>query len=196
MAQYLHPHPQAFARAINPRVQANEAWSWRMSTPGLLTHAVKTYGWGFIPNQIIPPMVANVGSVSSGLKADPNTIFAGPLICLSVGAVLYTSYLQILGTLHQPSSQSTKRIFPPPPIQATLTAGLAAGAIQSVIAAPLDALQVRFRTSDIVEGRYRTMWHYGYRKLSDIGVRGIFAGWSLSLVKDSVGYGKEFSKGL
>lgn len=69
-------------------------------------------------------------------------------------------------------------------------AGFAAGAIQSVIAAPVDALQVRFRTSDITEGRYRNMWQYGYKKLSDIGMRGIFAGWSLSLVKDSVGYGE------
>ena len=161
-----------------------------MSTPGLLTHAVRTYGWGFIPNQVLPPMLANVRSVSSGQGADPYTTFAGSLTSLSVGAVLYTSYLQILGTLHQPSSQSTTRIYPPPPIQATLTAGIAAGAIQSVVAAPLDALQVRFRTSDIVEGRYRTMWHYGYRELSEIGIRGIFAGWSLSFVKDSVGYGE------
>jgi hypothetical protein len=161
-----------------------------MSTLGLLTHAVKTHGWGFIPNQVLPPMLANVRSVSSGQGADPYSIFAGLLTCFSVGAVLYTSYLQILGTLHQPSSQSTKRIYPPPSIQATLTAGFAAGAIQSVIAAPLDALQVRFRTSDITEGRYRTLWHYGYRKLNEIGVRGIFAGWSLSLMKDSIGYGK------
>jgi len=52
---------QAFARAINPRVQAQEAWSFRMSTPGLLSHAVKTYGWSFIPNHVLPPMLANIG---------------------------------------------------------------------------------------------------------------------------------------
>lgn len=52
---------QAFARAINPRVQAKEAWSWRISTPALLTHAVQKYGWGFIPNQVLPPMLANIG---------------------------------------------------------------------------------------------------------------------------------------
>ena len=75
----------------------------------------------------------------------------------------------------------------------TFTAGFAAGAIQSVIAAPLDALQVRFRTTDITEGRYKTMWHYGYRKLSEIGMRGIFAGWGLSLMKDSIGYGAFFA---
>lgn len=53
---------QAFARAINPRVKANESWSWRMSTPGLLTHAVREYGWAFIPNQVLPPLLANIGS--------------------------------------------------------------------------------------------------------------------------------------
>lgn len=72
-------------------------------------------------------------------------------------------------------------------------AGSAAGAIQSVVAAPLDALQIRFRTSDITEGRYKNMWQYGYRKLNGIGMRGVFAGWSLSLVKDSVGFGAFFA---
>lgn len=161
----------AFARAINPRVQANESWSWRLSTPGLLTHAVKTHGWLFLPNQVLPPMLANV----------------------SVGAVLYTSYLQILGKLYEPSSQSSRRVFPPPFPQKTFAAGFAAGSIQSVIAAPLDALQVRFRTTDITKGRYKNMWQYGYKKLREIGMRRVFAGWGLSFVKDSLGYGAFFA---
>lgn len=161
----------AFARAINPRVQANESWSWRLSTPGLLTHAVKTHGWLFLPNQVLPPMLANI----------------------SVGAVLYTSYLQILGKLHEPSSQSSRRVYPPPSPQKTFAAGFAAGAIQSVIAAPLDALQVRFRTTDITKGRYKNMWHYGYKKLGEIGMRRVFAGLGLSFVKDSLGYGAFFA---
>jgi hypothetical protein len=28
----------AFARAINPRLQAKEAWSWKITTPGILSH--------------------------------------------------------------------------------------------------------------------------------------------------------------
>lgn len=48
-----------YARAINPRVQANLGWSWRVTTPALLAHAVKTHGWGFIPNQVLPPLLAN-----------------------------------------------------------------------------------------------------------------------------------------
>ncbi|SLM34297.1 mitochondrial carrier [Lasallia pustulata] len=161
----------AFVRAINPRAQAKESWSWRMSTPGLLAHAVRKYGWGFIPNQILPPMLANTG----------------------VGAILYTSYLQILGVLHEPSSQSTKRVYPPPPVYSTYTAGFSAGAIQSVVAAPLDALQMRFSTSDILEGHHKNMWQWGRHKLSEIGMRGIFSGWGLSFLKDSFGYGAFFA---
>ena len=111
----------------------------------------------------------------------------------SVGALLYTSYLQILGILHKPSSDSIKRIYPPPPFSCTWLAGTAAGAIQSVIAAPLDVLQARFRTDDLLEGRYKNMWQYSGRKLKDIGIRGAFAGWSLSLLKDAAGFGVFFS---
>ena len=155
----------AYAKSINPRIQSGE-YSWRTTTPGLLTHAVKTYGWRFIPDQVLPPLLANT----------------------AVGAVLYTSYLQILSALHEPSSQSAKRVYPPPPLSATFTAGCVAGGIQSLVAAPLDALQVRF---DSREKHYesKSMWIYGKDKLREIGARGIFAGWGLSFVKDSLGAG-------
>lgn len=143
-----------------------------MSSAGLLAHAVRSYGWGFIPNQILPPLLANT----------------------SVGAVLYTSYLQLLGRLYKPSAASVKRVYPPPPPTKTFAAGFAAGAVQSVVAAPLDALAVRFRPTDLLDGHvYRNMWQYGYLKTREIGVRGILAGWSLSLVKDSLGYGLFFA---
>ncbi|KNG80725.1 putative mitochondrial carrier protein [Aspergillus nomiae NRRL 13137] len=110
-----------------------------------------------------------------------------------VGAVLYTSYLQVLGALYEPASRGVKRIYPPASPLYTFTAGFAAGAIQSIVAAPLDALQVRLRANDILEGQYRSMWHYGRHKLKQIGIRGIFAGWSLSFLRDAFGYGVFFS---
>lgn len=137
-----------------------------MTTPGVLTHAVREYGFSFIPNQVLPPMLANI----------------------TVGAILYTAYLQSLSMLHEPASRQAKRIYPPPPLTSTLAAGFAAGSVQSVVAAPFDALQVRFRTSDLLEGHYRNMWSYARHKLAEIGPRGVFAGWSLSFVKDSVGF--------
>ncbi len=72
-------------------------------------------------------------------------------------------------------------------------AGFTAGAIQSVIAAPLDALQIRFRTTEVLEGNYKNMWHYGYSKLKEIGLRGAFAGWGLSFVKDAIGHALFFA---
>ncbi|KAJ5765554.1 Mitochondrial substrate/solute carrier [Penicillium odoratum] len=112
---------------------------------------------------------------------------------VDVGAVLYTSYLQVLGALHEPVSQGVKRVWPPAPPSATFTAGFTAGTIQSIVAAPLDALQVRLQTSDMLEGQYRSMWHYGHHKLKQIGLRGVFAGWSLSFLRDSLGYAVFFS---
>ncbi|KAL8733423.1 MAG: hypothetical protein Q9181_003587 [Wetmoreana brouardii] len=175
VAFYFRAPVKAFFRtrieAINPRVQANERWSWRMSSAGLLTHAVRVHGWGFILNQLFPPLLANV----------------------SVGAVLYTSYLQLLGRLYRPSSETAKRTYPPPPPERTFAAGFAAGAVQSVVAAPLDALSVRFKPNDILEGRYKNVWHYGYLKMREVGVRGMLAGWGISFFKDSLGYGLFFA---
>lgn len=107
--------------------------------------------------------------------------------------MLYTSYLQVLGALYEPVSQGVRRTYPPASPIDTFVAGLVAGSIQSVVAAPLDALQVRLRTNDIIEGRYQSMWHYGQRKLQQIGIRGIFAGWSLSFLRDSFGSAVFFS---
>lgn len=136
-----------------------------MTSPALLASAIHRNGWSFVPNQILPPLLANT----------------------VVGAVLYTSYLQTLGLLHEPSSKAVKRVDPVPPFKFTFTAGLIAGSIQSIIAAPLDALQVRFQAKDLLERKYKNMWQYAYLKTKDIGARGIFAGWSLSLVRDSFG---------
>lgn len=156
---------QAYARSLNPHAQSGK-FSWRATTPGLLAYAVRNYGWKFIPEQVLPPLLANA----------------------TIGAALYTSYLQILGRLHEPSGKASKVVYPPPPPTATFSAGFLAGGVQSFIAAPLDALQVRF---DRREGHYngKSMWHYGREKLRDIGMRGIFAGWGLSFIKDSFGSG-------
>jgi hypothetical protein len=112
---------------------------------------------------------------------------------VTVGAVLYTSYLQSLTIMHEPSSYSARRIYPPPDPKNTAAAGAVAGGVQSLVAAPLDALQVRFKTSEMLEGRYKDMWHYAYQKLKSIGPQGVFAGYSLSFVKDTVGCALFFS---
>ena len=111
----------------------------------------------------------------------------------SVGAVLYTTYLQSLGNLHHPASTSLKRLYPPPSVSVTFSAGFGAGIIQAIVATPLDALQLRFKPSELLDGRYKHMWDYGLRKSKDIGFRGAYAGLSLSLLKDSLGFGAFFA---
>lgn len=68
-----------------------------------------------------------------------------------------------------------------------------AGIIQSVVAAPVDALQVRYRPRDMLDGKYTNALQYGGKKLAEIGFRGVFTGWELSLLKDSFGYGFFFA---
>ncbi|KAF1814658.1 mitochondrial carrier, partial [Eremomyces bilateralis CBS 781.70] len=162
----------AYARAINPRFHApNAKWSIRTTTAGLLAHAVQEEGWGVLHRQVLPPLLANV----------------------SVGAVLYTSYLQTLGLLHEPSSRTTKRVYPPPTATDVFTAGAIGGGISCLFAAPLDAIQARFKTSEILEGRHRSMWAYSRQKLVAIGFFGVFAGFGLSLARDALGYGAFFT---
>jgi hypothetical protein len=132
-----------------------------MTSPAMLAHAVKNHGWSFLPNQVLPPMVANT----------------------MVGAVLYAGYLQTLATIHEPSALSTKRVYPPPSFGITFSAGFIAGSLQSVLAAPVDALQVRFQATELMQGKYKHMWQYAYVKTREIGARGVFAGWSLSFLK-------------
>ncbi|KAK3634386.1 hypothetical protein LTR22_019685 [Elasticomyces elasticus] len=158
-----------YARAISPH--AHSPWSWRMLSPALLFSAVCSQGWSFLPNQVLPPLLANT----------------------VVGATLYTTYLQTLGLLHEPSARATKRTDPLPSPVDTFIAGLVAGSVQSLVAAPLDALQVRFHARELQSGKYGNMWHYAYHKTREIGVRGVFAGWSLSLVRDSLGSAVFFS---
>jgi hypothetical protein len=45
----------------------------------------------------------------------------------------------------------------------------------------------------MLEGQYRSMWHYGHHKLQQIGLRGVFAGWGLSFLRDSFGSAVFFS---
>jgi hypothetical protein len=45
----------------------------------------------------------------------------------------------------------------------------------------------------MLEGTYSSMWHYARDKLRSIGLRGVFAGYSLSFVKDTLGSGVFFA---
>ena len=180
-----HQHIQRLLQAVAADPSASRStkflrhtWLWmRSTTPGVVTSAIKHQGWSVVPHQILPPLFANVG----------------------LGAILYTSYLQILGRLHEGSGKASKRVYPPPDASQTFAAGFLAGGIQSVFAAPLDAILARYDHHDLMpkggttNARPKSMWTFTYEKLQLIGVRGIFAGWGLSFAKDSLGSAVFFS---
>ncbi|RKU41687.1 hypothetical protein DL546_000483 [Coniochaeta pulveracea] len=144
----------------------------RSSTPGLVASAVRYYGWRVVPEQVLPPLIANVGA----------------------GAVLYTSYLQILGHLHEGSGKASKRVYPPPQPIDTFTAGFLAGALQSVLAAPLDAVQARYDSGAVgLNGRGgATASGSGNGQAVKVPASRPQS-WSLSFLKDTMGNAIFFS---
>jgi hypothetical protein len=75
----------------------------------------------------------------------------------------------------------------------TMTAGAIAGAMQSLAAAPLDAIVTRSSLSEILETADQSLWQYGWQKLKSIGPAGVFAGYSLSFTKEAASYALYFS---
>lgn len=123
----------------------------------------------------------------------------------SVGLVLYSTYLTTL-TLIQKSNEKeaadecARTGIPRLPGHFTSSvmldsfyAGAMAGAAQSLAAAPIDAIVTRFSASELLDSGHKTMWSYGLEKLREIGPRGVFSGFSLSLVKESLGFALFFS---
>ncbi|KAL2163760.1 hypothetical protein VTH06DRAFT_5819 [Thermothelomyces fergusii] len=131
----------AYARALQEQRQADllhhggggGGGGWlrtrlRSTTPAVLASAVRHYGWRVVPDQILPPLAANVA--------------VGPL------------------------GRRDERRWP---------RGRAGGG------------------GGAAERRPRSMWAFSADKLREIGVRGVFSGWGLSLLKDSMGSAVFFS---
>jgi hypothetical protein len=78
-------------------------------------------------------------------------------------------------------------------VNQTFKAGAIAGAAQALAAAPIDAIVTRFEVSEILESKHLSLWKYGYNKLHEIGVYGVFAGSAFSLVKESLSFALYFS---
>lgn len=141
----------------------------------LLARVIRDKGWKIIPDQILPPLIANSAA----------------------GVILYATYLTTLDAFdkkrHKELSLSQKRKSHVYSTFDTWRAGLIAGAVQSLVAAPLDAIYSRLTLSDRFEGKHQGWWKYVGYKLKQIGVVGVFAGFGFSLVKESFGFAFYFS---
>ncbi|KAI9315653.1 mitochondrial carrier domain-containing protein [Dichotomocladium elegans] len=161
------------ARALLPPIDeaSSSRFSFRYTSIGMITNAVKKQGWNFIPRHVLPPLLANT----------------------MIGTVLYTTYIATLPMFHPPSQFQLHRPFPPPPYSAVFMAGCLAGAMQSLVAAPLDSVKIRFEVSDLLEGKHRSMYQFAKSTLKELGVTSAYRGFMLTLVRDSLSCGLFFA---
>lgn len=140
------------------------------STLGMIVGVLKKEGWKFIPDQMLPPLIANSAT----------------------GVILYGTYLTALDSFNSKHHTSTRQDFYYSPID-TWRAGFVAGAMQSLAAAPLDAIYTRLTVAEMLGGEHQNLWVYGINKLKEIGLVGVFAGYGFSLIKESLGFAFYFS---
>ncbi|CAG8549622.1 3699_t:CDS:2 [Gigaspora margarita] len=160
------------ARAIMPPPSENaKKFSFHHTNLGMISNAVKLHGFSFIHRHILPPFIAN--SV--------------------IGAVLFTVYVSTLSQFQStPISGSQHYINHPPPFYAVFCCGAIAGATQSLVAAPLDSLKVRFEVNDLLEGKHKSMYDYAMTTWKELGLSSIYRGIGLTLIKDSLSCGLFF----
>lgn len=140
--------------------------AWRsyvsQSGPVVLARTIRAQGWKFVPDYILPPLLANS----------------------LIGVVLYTTYIETLGLLHPPSRKNPNDPRPPPPFATTFQAGAVAGLAQSIVSQPVDALKVRFEVGRMLHGEYRSLWHYAATTVQQVGVKPLFGGFALGATKE------------
>lgn len=108
-----------------------------------------------------------------------------------IGAVLFTTYITVLSQFHGTSSLLESNYYHnlhPPPFSAVFTSGAIAGAAQSLVAAPLDSLKVRFEVNDLLEGKHKSMFDFAKTTWKELGIASIYRGIGLTLVKVRVAF--------
>ncbi|KAK3844667.1 MAG: mitochondrial carrier domain-containing protein [Linnemannia gamsii] len=144
---------------------------FRATSVGMVAHAIKTQGAGFIYRQVLPPLIMNS----------------------FIGSVLYTTYIFTLPVFHPAFTYQKSRTFPPPPFPAVFMAGALAGAAQSLVAAPMDSLKVKFQVQDLAHGgKHKSMSSFAVTTLKEMGLKTVYRGFALTLVKDSLACGLFF----
>lgn len=164
----------AYVRELAIRQDNLDSKPYRLRTHSslaMLFNVIKKEGWKFIPDRVLPPLVANSAT----------------------GIILYGTYLTSLDYIDgQHTSKTLGKDFVYSPVD-TWRAGFIAGAVQSLAAAPIDAIYTRLSAAEVLEGNHQNLWVYGLSKLKEIGFVGVFAGFGFSLIKESFGFAFYFS---
>ncbi|KAF9352259.1 hypothetical protein BGX26_009892 [Mortierella sp. AD094] len=162
-------HRQAYVEQSNKLSKRTQFF--RATSIGMLTHTIKTQGAGFVYRQVLPPLLMNT----------------------FIGSVLYTTYIFTLPIFHPAFTYQKSRTFPPPPFPAVFMAGAIAGAAQSLVAAPMDSLKVKFQIQDVATGgKHKSIAGFAISTLKELGLKTVYRGFTLILVKDSLACGLFF----
>ncbi|KAG0247636.1 hypothetical protein BG011_001138 [Mortierella polycephala] len=167
----LIPTPANRLGYVDPVQLSKRSKMFRATSIGMLAHAIRTQGPGFVYRQVLPPLVMNS----------------------FIGSVLYTTYIFTLPIFHPAFTYQKSRTFPPPPFPAVFMAGALAGAAQSLVAAPMDSLKVKFQVQDLAHGgKHKSMSSFAATTLKELGLKTVYRGFALTLAKDSLACGLFF----
>ncbi|KAF9381002.1 hypothetical protein BGX21_002208 [Mortierella sp. AD011] len=163
-------HRQAYVEQSN-KLLSKRSQFFRATSIGMLTHTIRTQGAGFVYRQVLPPLFMNT----------------------FIGSVLYTTYIFTLPIFHPAFTYQKSRTFPPPPFPAVFMAGAIAGAAQSLVAAPMDSVKVKFQIQDVATGgKHKSIAGFAISTLKELGLRAVYRGYTLILVKDALACGLFF----
>ncbi|CCE79259.1 Piso0_001311 [Millerozyma farinosa CBS 7064] len=144
------------------------------SSIAMLVNVIRKEGWKFIPDQVLPPLLANSAT----------------------GLILYGTYLTSLDYFDEANVElkrsGVRKEHYYSPVD-TWRAGFVAGAAQSLAAAPVDAIYTRSSAAEMLNGQHQNLWVYGVNKLREVGLTGVFSGFGFSLIKESLGFAFYFS---
>lgn len=157
---------------------------WEASSLGMIVAAVKQEGWYFFPRHILPPLLANS-------------------MC---GAVLFNVYAALTPTpaTFTDEEEGEERmgreewmggkeggvqVTQPPPIWRYYAAGAVAGSCHALVAAPMDALQVRMEVKELLDRKHPGIWRWAVKSLRDMGFLQAYRGFTLTCSKVSAGKG-------
>ncbi|RKP12852.1 mitochondrial carrier domain-containing protein, partial [Piptocephalis cylindrospora] len=155
---------------------------WEASSLGLVLAAIKQEGWYFFPRHILPPLLANS-------------------LC---GAVLFNVYAALTPTPATFTEEEEEegwngqkegrviQVTPDPSIWRYYAAGAVAGASHALVAAPMDALQVRMEVKEMLDRKHPGIWRWAVKSLRDMGYLQAYRGFTLTCSKDALGYGVFF----
>ncbi|PVU86170.1 hypothetical protein BB559_006628 [Furculomyces boomerangus] len=160
-------HYLAGAKELRPESSRKKIIHFHSTTIGLIYNAAKQKGILFIPRHIVQPLLAN----------------------WLVGFSLFTTF-----TLSQPFFFSAFNTNPDSKpgffkkYSSDFLAGFTAGAVQSIVATPLDNMKYNLDVKEVLNGKHKSHFQFYRHQLSIGNMGSLYKGFNLVLFKDSISF--------